>query len=221
LTGCARLLGRSKAAPFTARLKNRHQEVHAMNVPTHSHIRRLLAAINPRSPFGPRNRALVVLAVNTGLRVGELCGLDVDQVASRGQVHHFLYLRADQVKGHRGRQCPLNTRARKAIATILAFNRRRGLPVGPGLPLLVDRHHRRLSTREVQRFVQQARERAGLDVPITPHSLRHFFATRLLDSGRAATRHVQVALGHARLTSTEVYAHAQPAVLADLIETMA
>jgi site-specific recombinase XerD len=92
------------------------------------------------------------------------------------------------------------------VADLLAFNARRGFSVAPEAPLFVNRYYRRMSVRAVQHLVADLRTAAGLDVPATPHSLRHSFASRLAERC-GNLRVVQQALGHKRLGTVEIYTH--------------
>jgi integrase/recombinase XerC len=175
-------------------------------------LRRLLSVISFRTPFGQRDHAMLRLDYFCGLRVGELVGLDVGHVWGVGQPRSELELLASLCKTARSRRIPLEAPAQMAILELYGFLQMRGFSVAPSAPLLVDRHHQRLSTREVQRVVQQYREKAGLEWRATPHSLRHGFASELVSQGTPLPV-VQKLLGHRRLSSTEVYLHSDPAEL--------
>jgi len=177
--------------------------------------RRLLATISLRSPFGARDHALLRLLSQTGLRVGELVGLDVGHVYHNGQTRHQLDLPASLCKGHRSRVLPLNEAARQAIQDLIDFLKMRGFQVTPSSPLLQDRRHRRLPVREVQRLTQNYREAAGLDILVTPHTFRHSFASQL--ASKVSLRIIQQLLGHRFLASTEVYLHNRPEELASAV----
>ena len=112
----------------------------------------------------------------------------------------------------RQRQVPLNAAARQAIVDLVHFNRTRGFATAGESPLLVTRCHRRLPTRSLRDLIQRYRERADLDIRCSPHTFRHSFASRL--AACAPLPVVQAALGHARLSSTQVYAHVTPAQVA-------
>lgn len=146
--------------------------------------RQLLAAIRPGHPFAKRDRALVVFDLHTGLRVSELSGLDVRHVAVGNQVRQTLHLPAELGKGGRARLIPLNETAQKCIRVLLRFNAERGFSTAPEAPLFQNRFHRRLTVRDIQRLVKALREAAGLDVPATPHSLRHTLGTQLMQGFR-------------------------------------
>jgi len=96
-------------------------------------MRQLVAAVDMTDPFGPRDRALLVFAFHTGLRVSELVGLNVCNVAVNGVPRQALHVPSSLGKGGRERTIPLNETARAAVAAILALNRRRGLSVAPDM----------------------------------------------------------------------------------------
>ena len=182
-----------------------------------SQEQRLLSVIRPREPFGARDRALITLALHTGLRSHELCALDVGHVMTwDGFPRQWVEVVG---KGGRQRQVPLNTAARRAIVDLVHFNRSRGFAVAGESPLLVTRCHRRLPTRSLRDLIQRYRERADLDVHCSPHTFRHSFASRL--AGVAPLPVVQAALGHVRLSSTQVYTHTTPDQLAAGLERLA
>lgn len=183
-------------------------EVPPVRIPTPFNTRRLLAVIPTRSPFGSRDHALIRLFAQTGLRVGEMAGLDLEHIYHQQAARNWLDLPAAICKGHHSRRIPLNEAARQAILDLVAFLELRGFQTLPHSPLLQDRRHRRLPVREVQRLVQAYREKAGLDVRVTPHSFRHGWASQLARG--TSLRVVQQLLGHRFLGSTEVYLHNQP-----------
>ena len=170
----------------------------------------LLSVIRPGEPFGVRDHALIRFAVHTGLRSAELCGLNVGDVYTwDGFPREWLEVVG---KGGRQRQVPLNSAARQAVLDLVAFNRLRGFSLAGESPLLVTRCHRRLPIRSLRDLIQRYRERADLDVRCSPHTFRHSFASRL--AACAPLPVVQAALGHARLSSTQIYSHVTPAQLA-------
>jgi len=188
-------------------------------VPSQSETERLLCVIDPRDPFGPRDRALVELAMHTGLRVSELAGLDVFHVAHQGVPRQTLHLPRSITKGARERTVPLNQTARRAIANLLAFNQKRGFSVAAQAPLFVTRKHERVSVRLIQRLIEELRQRAGLDAPLTPHGLRHLFATQVTQA-TGNLRIVQKLLGHRKLNTTAIYSHPTSADLAAAVQAI-
>lgn len=179
---------------------------------------RMLAQIKMRSPFGARDHALIRLFAQTGLRVGEMVGLDVGHVFCDGATYHQVDLPAAACKGRRSRVIPLNEAARQAIHDLVDFLIIRGFQAKSDSPLLQDRRHRRLPVREVQRLVQLHRQAACLDIRATPHSFRHGFATQL--ASKVSLRIVQQLLGHRFLASTETYLHNQPSQLAQAVASL-
>ena len=179
-----------------------------MKIPNRKELVQVFLSIKTTEPFGLRDRALIVLDANAGLRVSELSGLNVRDVAQLGQVRDAVDVSREWAKGAHSRNVPLNLAARKAILAILRFNESRGFSTAPEAPLLQDRYHRRLPVRSIQRMLQKYRERAGV-AEVTLHKLRHFFASRTLHRG-ANIRSLQHLLGHANVTTTEIYTHVNP-----------
>ncbi|HEV8663604.1 MAG TPA: tyrosine recombinase XerC [Candidatus Methylomirabilis sp.] len=148
-----------------------------------------------------RDRALFEVAYAAGLRVGELTGLDLSDVDLEEGLVRVLG------KGGRERVVPLGTQAVGALQAYLArrgeLAARRGNPTAA---LFLNRAGGRLTARSVGRRLAAGLARAGLHGRITPHGLRHSFATHLLDAG-ADLRAIQEMLGHARLSTTQRYTH--------------
>jgi integrase/recombinase XerD len=160
-------------------------------------VERLIAASGPDgAPLTLRNRALLEVLYGTGARISEAVGLAVDD------------LEDDQVrlhgKGGRTRVVPLGRYARSALDAYLVRARPGLLAHGRGTPaVFLNARGGRLTRQGAWEVLQAAAERAGLD-GISPHVLRHSFATHLIDGG-ADVRVVQELLGHASVTTTQVY----------------
>ena len=176
-----------------------------MRIPDQETIDRLLAVIPERSPFGLRDHAMIRLALYTGLRVAELTGLTIQDLYT-DTPRKMLDLPYQIAKGRRSRRINLSEKAQTAIQDLVDFLHLRGLNTQPDAPILQDRRHQKLPPREVQRAIQKYREIANLDLDITPHSLRHAFATDCAKNGPIFM--VQRLLGHQRLESTTIYLHA-------------
>ncbi|WP_328809860.1 site-specific tyrosine recombinase XerD [Rhodococcus sp. NBC_00294] len=149
------------------------------------------------TPCGLRDRALLELLYSTGARISEAVGLDVDDIDSdsRSVVLHG--------KGGKERIVPIGRPALDAVDAYLV----RGRPalVSQGTPaLLLNVRGGRLSRQSAWQVLQTAAERAGIGASVSPHTLRHSFATHLLDGG-ADVRVVQELLGHASVTTTQIY----------------
>ena len=173
---------------------------------TKSELRQVLDAVDLTSPFGRRDALLISFTYHTMLRVGECAGLVVSLVAHDGVPRQFLHLPASISKGSRGRVVALNDKAQACVRQLLAFNSARGLSTAPDAPVFQNRHHGPLSIRSIQQLMAHYREKAGLDVRATPHTLRHSGATHMVAAG-VPTVYVQKLLGHRYLSSTQVYCH--------------
>jgi len=136
---------------------------------------------------------------------------------ARGLARAELELPARLGKGKKSRVIPLNKRARLAVLQLLEFNRLRGFATVPDAPLFVNRKHRRLSVRAVQYLMAELRQKAGLDVRATPHSLRHYCASQLVrETGNV--RIAQKILGHVRLNTSALYTHPSRSEVAEAME---
>jgi integrase/recombinase XerC len=172
-------------------------------------IGRLLQAPPPSEPQGLRDRAILETMYSAGLRVSEVVGLDDDDVDRAGSVVRV------RGKGKRERLSPLGSYAFAALDEWLGV--RRVAPAilqakSPRVPLFVNRSGKRLTTRSIGRMLEKYLRETGLDRRTSPHSLRHSFATHLLDRG-ADIRSVQELLGHKSLVTTQIYTHVSTANL--------
>ncbi len=164
-------------------------------------IRKLLASPSALSPLGRRDRAMLETLYSAGLRVSELCGLNLaDADLSDG----VLLIRG---KGKKERLALLGDQAIGALKTWIGDRKELLASVGAvGDAIFLNKSGGRLTTRSVGRLLVAHLQRAGLDPRTTPHTLRHSFATHLLDNG-ADIRGVQELLGHKSLATTQVYTH--------------
>lgn len=161
-------------------------------------IARILDAPDPGTPVGLRDRALLELLYGSGLRASELVGLDVDALDLEEGAVRVLG------KGGKEREVPLGRFGREATGAYLT----RARPVfATGTSrgaLLLSQRGGRLSRQSVNRILAGYVASAGIDKRVTPHSLRHSFATHLLEGG-ADVRVVQELLGHASVATTQIY----------------
>jgi integrase/recombinase XerC len=170
-------------------------------------VEKLLSSPSQADVLGRRDRAMLETLYSTGIRVSELVGLNVIDLDVPGEA---LRVRG---KGKKERLVPLGTHALAAIASYIEMvnadskhaqawqgeNREKA-------PLFINKHSGRLSSRSVRRKLDKYLRESGLDPSISPHTLRHSFATHLLDNG-ADLRSVQELLGHQSLSTTQVYTH--------------
>jgi len=189
----------------------------------------LLSAPDTSSPLGRRDQAILELFYASGLRLSELVGLDLDDVNVSGRVVRVLG------KGRKERIVPFNTTAAAALKAWLGDREQflrpsRGQTPRPGTvgsdpgrhvthrrgrqaePLFLNYRGGRLSTRSVDKLVRRYVAACSTRDGISPHALRHSFATHLLEAG-ADLRAIQELLGHARLSTTQRYTHVNAAQL--------
>jgi len=163
-------------------------------------VERLLRATGPGdTPLSLRDRALLELLYGTGARISEAIGLDVDDIDLDGGVVRLLG------KGGKERLVPVGSYARDAVSAYLVRGRPVLVSAGRGAPaLFLNARGGRLSRQSAWAVLRAAAEKAGVTADVSPHTLRHSFATHLLDGG-ADVRVVQELLGHASVTTTQVY----------------
>lgn len=189
------------AANPAAALRNPRKSRKLPHFLTTDELSRLLAAPPKSGLLGTRDRAILETLYSAGLRVSELVGLndgDLDLDQGICQVRG---------KGRRERLSPLGSYAQRALHEWLAVRKLSPKePTGRQAPVFVNRLGTRLTTRSVGRMLEKYIKQAGLDGRTSPHTLRHSFATHLLDRG-ADIRSVQELLGHKSLVTTQIYTH--------------
>ena len=178
-------------------------------------VARLIETPDPADLAGRRDRAILEVLYSTGMRIGELAAASLEDLDLLGEV-----IKA-KGKGKKERLVPLGRPALRALEDYLAIRHTlaHGRPsTGSGRPelvegrrtapraLLVNKHGGRLSDRGIRRIFERHARAAGLSANVSPHSLRHSFATHMLNRG-ADLRAVQELLGHASLASTQIYTH--------------
>ncbi len=178
----------------------------------------LIEAASSPTPLGRRDRAILELVYASGLRVSELVGLDLEDVNLRARMVRVLG------KGGKPRLVPFNTSAASALRAyltdrdLLAAAGQAARPArghGRRDPVFLNYRGGRLTTRSVDRVVRRYVAASSARLGISPHALRHSFATHLLQRG-ADLRAIQELLGHARLSTTERYTHVNAAQLLEV-----
>ncbi len=162
----------------------------------------LLEAPDEATPLGLRDRALLELLYATGIRVSELVGLDIEDLDTG-----LGYIRV-MGKGQKERVVPVGSYALRALQAYLT-GAKPLLTAGKakrGVPLFVNNKGRRLTDRGVRYLISKYIQQASIRKKVSPHTLRHSFATHLLDAG-ADLRTVQELLGHVKMSTTQIYTH--------------
>ncbi len=196
----------------TARLTPPKQGQKLPKALTIDEVEALLAAPSGEDPIGIRDRALLELLYATGARVSEATGLDVDDLRA-GEV---LRLRG---KGDKERIVPVGSFARAAVDAYLTRVRPALAAKSTATPkLFLGARGRPLSRQSAWLVIQKAAEAANLTAHVSPHTLRHSFATHLLQGG-ADVRVVQELLGHASVTTTQIYTHVSADALRDIYQS--
>jgi integrase/recombinase XerD len=158
-----------------------------------------------RTASSLRDKAILYILYSTGVRVSELCNLDVPDVDLKS---HTVTVRFG--KGRKDRIVPLAPVAAKTLQDYLT----EGEQSRKSGPVFVNDKCTRLTPRTVERVVKKAREKAGITTQVTPHVLRHAFATHLIEN-QVDIRVIQELLGHASLATTQIYTHISVSHLKD------
>ncbi len=174
-------------------------------------IDRLLAAPDPGKPVGLRDRAMLELLYATGLRVSELCRLELSQVERDSGV-----LRVTG-KGNKQRLVPFGQSAGEAVALYLEQGRPEVLKGRASRFLFVTARGSAMTRQGFWKLLGGYGRKAGIFRDLTPHVVRHSFATHLVEGG-ADLRSVQIMLGHADISTTQVYTHVARRRLREIVD---
>jgi len=175
------------------------REKHLPTVMQPSDVALLLEQPDASTPLGTRDRAWMELLYASGLRISELVGVDLDDLELRARLVKV------HGKGSKERIVPFGTKAETALRAYLAV--RGDLATDPDeQAVFVNYRGKRITTRSVRRLFDTYLKQASLRTGISPHTMRHSFATHLLNAG-ADLRGIQELLGHASLSTTQKYTH--------------
>jgi len=184
----------------TANLESPKLEKRLPRVLSVAEVDLLLRQPETQKPRGQRDKAMLELLYATGVRVSELVSLNVDQVNLEvGYVRCF-------GKGSKERIVPLGSVAAENVAEYLRRARVKLNPSAGETALFLNHHGRRMTRQGFWKIIKQYARQAGIKKKLAPHTLRHSFATHLLENG-ADLRSVQEMLGHADITTTQIYTH--------------
>ena len=161
----------------------------------------LLDSIETDSVLAARNRAIFETLYSCGIRVSELAGLNVHDIDPDGGTLKVLG------KGAKERIVPVGRKALDAIAHYrMSLEAEKGIGAGAKKPLFLNHQGQRLTPRSIARILKKLVTACGILTPVSPHTLRHTFATHMLDAG-TDLRSVQELLGHKNLSTTQKYTH--------------
>jgi integrase/recombinase XerC len=165
-------------------------------------MRMLIAAPDTKSPSGLRDKAILETLYAAGVRVSELVGINIDDLDCK---EGWIMIMG---KGRKQRMAPMGAKCKRAIAAYLD----KGRPVllsrsSQNTPaLFLNKSGGRLTARSIRNILNKYVEQLAIHQKVTPHTLRHTFATHLLNNG-ADLRSVQELLGHVKLSTTQIYTH--------------
>lgn len=192
--------GHCQSSPVSA-IRTPKQEKRLPRFLDSEQISTLLNCPKTTDMLGARDRAIMETLYSSGLRVSELVDLNLSDVDFLGEVIHV------RGKGKKERMSPIGASALQSIQHYLTFrDQDTRKDTFDQQALFVNKHGQRLSTRSVRRKLDKYLLQAGLDPRISPHTLRHSFATHMLNNG-ADLRVVQELLGHQSLSTTQIYTH--------------
>ena len=178
---------------------------------TEDEIKRLISSVKIDSEFGQRNKAIIEVLYGTGIRVSELTELKISNIFFNENIIKVTG------KGNRERYVPLGKIASIEIKKYL--NAREKLKIDSKFSdiLFLNRYGRQLTRSMIFKVINDSSKNAGIDKKISPHTLRHSYATHLLKNG-ADLRTIQLILGHESITTTEIYTHLDTFHLEDVLK---
>jgi integrase/recombinase XerD len=184
----------------TIHLQSPQRGQHLPSVLTHDEVERLLQAPDTQTPIGKRDAALLELLYAAGLRASELVGLTPQHI---NLVEGYLKV---QGKGGKERLVPIGDLAVVQLEDYLLYGRPGLVKERQAVHFFVNRAARGLSRQGLWKIVKKYVQQTGIAKPISPHTLRHSFATHLLEGG-ADLRSLQHLLGHVDISTTQIYTH--------------
>jgi site-specific recombinase XerD len=160
----------------------------------------LLSAVDTGEFHGLRDRTILELIYSSGLRIDELVKLNLANIDYLNEEIKVLG------KGSKERIVPVGSQASVLVKQYIQVLKQQAVFKAGSMALFINKNGTRLTARSIERMIKKAALKAGIQKDVTPHTLRHSFATHLLDNG-LDLRSVQELLGHANLSTTQIYTH--------------
>ena len=157
-----------------------------------------LVEIDVSNPISYRDKAILELFYSSGLRLAELCRLDLNDLSLSEQLIRVTG------KGNKSRELPIGRHALQALQEWILV--RNNLPLKDYQAVFVSQHGNRINPRTIQQRVKFWAQKQGIEINVSPHMLRHSFASHLLESS-GELRSVQELLGHSNISTTQIYTH--------------
>jgi integrase/recombinase XerD len=194
-----------------ARISNPKLPKHLPSVLTHEEVMEMMNCIDLSKIAGERDKTILMLLYGSGLRVSELVSLEVNDLFLEEGIIKVLG------KGNKERLVPIGEKTIRQVELYLQYYRRHVADKQSGAPLILNQQGKSLSRISIFKTIKKLAEKAGINKTISPHTLRHTFATVLIEAG-ADLRAVQQMLGHQSITTTEIYTHLDRSYLKTVME---
>ena len=191
--------GYIKDSPIS-NIESPKQEKKLPKVLTEEEIKKLINSIDLNHDFGQRNKTIIEILYGTGIRVSELINLKLSNIFFKENIIKVIG------KGNKERLVPLGEIASNEMKIYINNRNRLKIDSKSSDILFLNRYGRGLTRSMIFKIISDASKRIGLDKKISPHTLRHSFATHLIKNG-ADLRTIQLILGHESITTTEIYTH--------------
>ena len=191
--------GYIKDSPIS-NIESPKQEKKLPKVLTEEEIKKLINSIDVNHDFGQRNKTIIEILYGTGIRVSELINLKLSNIFFKENIIKVIG------KGNKERFVPLGEIASNEMKIYINNRNRLKIDSKSSDILFLNRYGRGLTRSMIFKIISDASKRVGLDKKISPHTLRHSFATHLIKNG-ADLRSIQLILGHESITTTEIYTH--------------
>jgi len=197
-----------------ASVKTPKQEKKLPRCLDYAEVQKLLTTPPSTTWLGARDCAILEVLYSTGMRVSEVAALNMEDVDFLGEIIHI------KGKGKKERIAPIGSNALQAIQNYIEYRNKRMQHDGnfDAKVLFANKHGKRLSVRSIRRKMDKYLAEAGLDPAISPHTLRHSFATHMLNNG-ADLRSVQELLGHQSLSTTQIYTHLSTSKIKEIYDS--